>query len=106
MIREGDVMPQDKKTKLVKLQLPDSTQTSVHLKLPSANGVRRKDGTGLRIAQGNSDPAALNSLVSEWLVPLLVREFLDQQQTKITVNSNDLTSCPVTREGAASSRIR
>lgn len=98
-------MRQVKEKEVVEFRLPSEAK-SEQLRSPRASGVRHKRDPIMVLAQGNSDREALNSLVSEWLVPLLVREFLADQQTKITVKSNEPTSCPVSKGGAASSRIR
>ena len=98
-------MRQMKGKKAVELQEPDATQNE-HPQSAKFSSARRKRDPILQLAQGNCDREALNSLVSEWLVPLLVREFLAEQQMKITVNSNDPTSSSVTEEGAGFGRIR
>ncbi len=98
-------MQRVKEKKVVELRLPSAAKNE-QLSSPRVSQGRRRRDPILRLAQGNSDREALNSLVSEWLVPLLVREFLAEQQTRTSVKSNGRTSCPVTKEGAASSRIR
>jgi len=45
----------------------------------AGNVRRRQRDTPVIIASGQSDPAALKSVIREWLVPLLVRQFLAER---------------------------
>jgi len=73
---------------------------------------RRRMGKGMRgdlmvtVGPGEPDPVALKSVVTEWLVPLLVQQFFDQHEVDREVSSKKSSIELRGKEGAANSRIR
>ncbi len=60
----------------------------------------------LMVALAPGDGDALKSVVTEWLVPLLVQQFFNQQEVDREVSSKKSSTEPRGKEGAANSRIR
>jgi hypothetical protein len=58
------------------------------------------------LGAGEPDLAALTSVVTEWLVPLLVQQFLNRHGVDREVTSNKSSSGLRGKEGAANTRIR
>jgi hypothetical protein len=57
----------------------------------------------LRVASSKRDLDALSSAISQWLVPLLVKEFLAEQRpaaSKIVMTLSNPSSKPLNQEGA------
>jgi hypothetical protein len=73
---------------------------------------RTRMGKGMRgdlmvtVGPGGPDLVALKSVVTEWLVPLLVQQFLNRHEVDREVSSNESSTGLRGKEGAASSRIR
>lgn len=62
------------------------TPTSAH---------RSRNSTQLQLPKGRRDPEALKLVIRDWLVPLLVKEFLEQHDANPTaadVDSNQSTT--------------
>jgi hypothetical protein len=60
----------------------------------------------LRVANGKRDLEALSSAISQWLVPLLIKEFLAEQiyaVGKIEATSSNRSSKSLHQEGAVNS---
>jgi hypothetical protein len=77
---------------------------------PSVDGTRKTKGTNVdlmaTLGPGEPDLAALTSVVTEWLVPLLVQQFLNRHEVDREVSSNKSSTGLRGKEGAANSRIR
>jgi hypothetical protein len=58
------------------------------------------------LSPGEPDLAALTSVVTEWLVPLLVQDFLREREGDSEVNSKKPSTALHGKEGVARSRIR
>jgi hypothetical protein len=69
------------------------------------NKTIRKNQVQASVLQSPAEPEALRAVIKEWLVPLLVQQFLDGR-ARITVNSRIQTPGPMSKEGAATSRIQ
>jgi hypothetical protein len=67
---------------------------------------RRMAKNPLRVANGERDLEALSSAISQWLVPLLIKEFLAEQifaVGKIEATSSNRPSKSLHQEGAVNS---
>jgi hypothetical protein len=76
---------------------------------PSVDETRKTKRTGdvmVTLGPGEPDLVALTSVVTEWLVPLLVQQFLNRHGVDREVSSNKSSTGLRGKEGAASSRIR
>ncbi len=65
-----------------------------------------RNATPIRLAEGDRNKAALEAVIDEWLVPLLVKEFLGQDQQKSAVIPADPITKALGKEGADINRIR
>jgi hypothetical protein len=76
----------------------------------SVDGTRKTQGTNgnlmITLGPGEPDLAALSSVVTEWLVPLLVQQFLNRHVVDREVSSNKPSTGLRGKEGAANSRIQ
>ncbi len=64
--------------------------------------------TGVVLGRGKPDPAVLSSAISEWIVPVLVAEFLAEHPVAVPateVNPHKGTSGVLDEEGAGSTCI-
>jgi hypothetical protein len=69
--------------------------------------LRRTNELSVVIRPRGPHAPQIDSAVSEWIVPLLVREFLRERKTHDTeVKTADLNNEPLGKEGAAINRIR
>jgi hypothetical protein len=69
--------------------------------------LRRRKELSVVIRPGGRHEPHIDSAVSEWIVPLLVKEFLRERKTHDTeVKTADLNIEPLGKEDAASNRIR
>ena len=73
--------------------------------LAASHRGRRKEAV-LILADQAEDDSALSELISDWLVPLLVRRFLDKQDSYTEVRSRQATTGLICKEGAGKNRIR
>src|ERR1700692_4952553 len=81
-----------------------SQKTTQNITVPTRRTV--KNPRHLRVVNGKRDLDALSSVISQWLVPLLVRDFLAEQRltaSKIEVPSSNSFSRPLYQEGAVKS---
>ena len=76
----------------------------------SVDGTRKTKGMNrdlrVTLSPGEPDLAALTSVVTEWLVPLLVQQFFNQHDVDREVSLNKSSTELRGKEGAANSRIR
>jgi hypothetical protein len=69
--------------------------------------LRRTNELSVVIRPRGRHAPQIDSAVSEWIVPLLVKEFLRERKTHDTeVKTADLNIEPLGKEGAAINRIR
>ena len=64
--------------------------------------------TEVQIVTGQRDNESLSAVMREWLVPMLVKEFLAEKRTKLAktpANAKKRTTGPLGMEGAARVRI-
>ena len=77
---------------------------------PSIVGTRKTKGMRgdlmVTVGPGEPDRAALTSVVTEWLVPLLVQQFLSRHEVDREVSSKKSSTKPRGKEGAVNNRIR
>jgi hypothetical protein len=77
---------------------------------PSPDRTRKAKGMRgdlmITLGPGEADRAALKSVVTEWLVPLLVQQFFEQHEPDRELSSKKLSTEPRGKEGAVNSRIR
>ena len=71
--------------------------------------IRRRQELSVVIPPSGRDAPSIDSAVKEWIVPLLVKEFLREQEARSAeteVKPDDPTTEPLGKEGAAINRIR
>jgi hypothetical protein len=100
----GNIMQADKKTVDVNRSLGITARQSFVDRTRKAKGM--KGDLMVTLSAGESDLAALTSVVTEWLVPLLVQQFLNRHEVDRGVSSNKSSTEPRGKEGAANNRIR
>lgn len=67
--------------------------------------VVRKIDPLVKLAAGKPDHTALNTVITEWLVPMLVKEFLAEYRQSPEPDSQDMTMGVRGKEDAAKVRI-
>ncbi len=76
---------------------------------PSKTKPRRDQREGrLFLAPGKPDPESLRSAIRTWIVPLLVRQFIEEHGPAVNpteVKFDERTTKPLGKEGAGANRI-
>lgn len=95
-----------KDLKAAGLAMRDATEMDSGTRCPATHDIGREKDPVLVLANSEGDRSALNDLVSEWLVPLLIRDFFVEQDALAKAHSQNTTAGLLGKEGAAKGRIR
>ncbi len=102
----GEIMATHKALRAAGLSMRDAMGTDGMPQSSAPHKLGRRNDPVLIMADTVVDWSAVKALASEWLVPLLIQDFLAEQDTLAKVHSPKPTIGFLGEEGAAKGRIR